>query len=57
MNSELCGRETDARLQHSGRNLFGENGYVPTRSKTDGTALGCTYKTPRQFIFAVATDC
>lgn len=52
----LFGFKTDWRLQLNVRNLLGEDGYVPTQSKTDGSPMVYTYKTPRQFILSLETE-
>ena len=44
------------RAQEGIRNLLGEDGYVPTQAKTDGTTMVYTYKAPRQIILSVETE-
>jgi outer membrane receptor protein involved in Fe transport len=55
-SARLLRLKTDWRLQLNIRNLLGEEGYVPTQAKTDGTTMVYTYKAPRQFIFSVETE-
>lgn len=55
-SARRLGLKTDWRLQLNIRNLLGEDGYVPTQAKTDGTTMVYTYKAPRQFIFSVETE-
>jgi hypothetical protein len=55
-SGRFVGRKTTSRLQINVRNVLGEKGYVPTQSKTDGSAMVYTYRMPRQCIFSVDTE-